>query len=513
MLNTTPLVRFYGTRRLRKLAAKDAADIQQRQLLGLVARATRTAFGRDHDFKSIRSVTEFQAKVPLRRYEDFQERYWGPAFPDLKGVTWPTRVPYLAVTSGTTTGRTKYIPCTNEMISSNTMAGLDLICHHLANRPDSNVLGGKSFMLGGSTDFTQEAPGIRSGDLSGIMTESVPWWFRSRSFPTHELAFVTDWEMKVDRMVRALDGEDIRLIGGTPSWLLIFFDKLAAYRGDSSPDLAKYFPNLELLIHGGVDFQPYRARFESLIADTHAELREVYPASEGFIGVADQGPDDGLRLMLDTGLFYEFVPVDELEAARPTRHWAGTVQRGINYALVVSSCAGLWSYVIGDTVKLVSRNPLRVRVTGRTNYMMSAFGEHLIADEIEAAVRDGGVAIGADVRDWSVGAVHASDDDSRGGHRYIVEFATEVPSEARLAHFARTVDAALCATNEDYEAHRAEDFGMNPPVANALPPGGFAQWMKARGQLGGQHKVPRIINDAELFDELCSFADENTPRS
>ena len=506
MLNTTPLVRIYGTRRLRKLAAQDAADVQQRQLLGLVARANRTAFGRDHDFVSIRSVTEFQSKVPLRRYEDFHERYWEPAFPHLKGVTWPSRVPYFAVTSGTTTGRTKYIPCTHEMISSNTMAGLDLICHHLANRPDSQILGGKSFMLGGSTDFTQEAPGVRSGDLSGIMTESVPWWFQGRTFPLREDALESDWELKVDRLVRALDGEDIRLIGGTPSWLLIFFDQLAAYRGDSSPDLAKYFPNLELMVHGGVDFAPYRARFEALIAGTHAELREVFPASEGFVGVADQGPEDGLRLMLDTGLFYEFVPVDELHASRPTRHWAGTVQRGINYALVVSSCAGLWSYVIGDTVELVSRNPLRVRVTGRTSYMMSAFGEHLIAEEIEAAVRDGGVAIGAEVRDWSVGAVHAGDDDSRGGHLYIVEFAGEVPSEARLAHFARTVDAGLCATNEDYDAHRSDGFGMNAPEVIALAPGGFAEWMKSRGQLGGQHKVPRIINDAELFDNLCDFA-------
>jgi hypothetical protein len=512
MLNLTPLVRFYGTRRLRKLASMDAADVQQRQLLGLVARANRTAFGRDHEFASIRSVTEFQAKVPLRRYEDFQERYWGPAFPDLKGVTWSSRVPYLAVTSGTTTGRTKYIPCTNEMISSNTMAGLDLVCHHLANRPDSKILGGKSFMLGGSTDFTQEAPGVHSGDLSGIMTESVPWWFQGRTFPLREDALESDWELKVDRMVRTLDGEDIRLIGGTPSWLLVFFDKLAAYRGDSSPKLAKYFPNLEMMVHGGVDFAPYRARFEALIADTHAELREVYPASEGFIGIADQGPDDGLRLMLDTGLFYEFVPVDELESARPTRHWAGTVQRGINYALVVSSCAGLWSYVIGDTVELVSRNPLRVRVTGRTSYMMSAFGEHLIAEEIEAAVRDGGVAIGSDVRDWSVGAIHANDDDSRGGHRYIVEFATEVPSEARLAHFAHTLDAALCVTNEDYEAHRSDGFGLNAPEVVALPPGGYAEWMKSRGQLGGQHKVPRIINDAELFENLQAFAAENQPR-
>ncbi len=506
MLNATPLVRFYATRRLRKLAARDAADVQQRQLLGLVARANRTAFGRDHGFASIRSVTEFQAKVPLRRYADFQEQYWGPAFPDLRGTTWPSRVPYLAVTSGTTTGRTKYIPCTNEMISSNTMAGLDLICHHLANRPDSQVLGGKSFMLGGSTDFKKEAPGIHSGDLSGIMTESVPWWFQGRTFPLREDALESDWELKVDRLVRALDGEDIRLIGGTPSWLLIFFDQLAAYRGDSSPDLAKYFPNLELMVHGGVDFTPYRTRFETLIADTRAELREVYLASEGFIGVADQGPEDGLRLMLDTGLFYEFVPVDELDSSQPTRHWAGTVQRGINYALVVSSCAGLWSYIIGDTVELVSRNPLRVRVTGRTSYMMSAFGEHLIAEEIEAAVRDGGVAIGADVRDWSVGAIHAGDDDSRGGHLYIVEFATEVPSEARLAHFVRILDAALCATNEDYEAHRSDGFGMNAPEVIALPPGGFAEWMKARGQLGGQHKVPRIINDAELFENLRNFA-------
>lgn len=210
--------------------------------------------------------------------------------------------------------------------------------------------------------------------------------------------------------------------------------------------------------------------------------------------------------MLDTGLFYEFVPMDELDSGQPTRHWAGTVQRGINYALVVSSCAGLWSYIIGDTVELVSRNPLRVRVTGRPSYMMSAFGEHLIADEIEAAVRDGGVAMGADVRDWSVGAVHAGGDESRGGHLYIVEFATEMPSEARLAHFARILDAALCATNEDYEAHRSDGFGMNAPEVIALPSGGFAEWMKARGQLGGQHKVPRIINDAELFENLRNFA-------
>jgi hypothetical protein len=505
MLNTTPLMRLYAGRRLRKLDRMDIAEVQQRQLLGLVGRAVRTRFGRDHRFDGIRSVTEYQARVPLRRYEDFWERYWRAPFPDLRGVSWPGQVPFFAVTSGTTTGRTKYIPCTREMVASNTMAGLDLICHHLAARPRSQVLGGKPFTLGGSTDLTVEAPGISSGDLSGIMTANLPWWYRGRSFPPADLALIADWEEKVARLADAVAGQDIRLIGGTPSWLLLFFDKLAEVRGDAAPELAKYFPNLELLIHGGVDFRPYRRRFETLIEDTPAELREVYPASEGFVAVADGDPGSGLRLLPDSGLFYEFVPVEELGAARPTRHWAGTAQPGTNYALVLTTCAGLWSYIVGDTVEIVSRDPLRVRITGRTSYMMSAFGEHLIADEIEDAIGVGASAIGAEVREWSVGARHADDADSRGGHLYVIEFAGGVPSAARLDHFAHLLDGHLCAVNEDYEQHRAEDFGMRAPEILAAPPGTFADWMKARGQYGGQHKVPRIVNDPELFDGLQEF--------
>lgn len=505
MLNATPIARLYARRRLQKLARMDPTDVQQRLLLALVGRATRTKFGRDHDFSNIRSVTEYQKRVPLREYEDFNEKYWKKSFPDLRGVSWPGAVPFFAVTSGTTTGRTKYIPCTHEMVSSNTAAGLDLICHHLNNRPDSQILGGKSFMLGGSTDLVQEARGIRSGDLSGIMSANLPWWFRGRAFPPDALAQITDWEEKMASLISAIEGEDIRLLGGTPSWLLLFFDQLAQARGDARPELAKYFPNLEMLVHGGVDFKPYRQRFESLIAGTPAELREVYPASEGFIGMADAGPEDGLRLMLDSGLFYEFVPVDELDADRPTRRWAGTVQTGINYAIVVTNCAGLWSYVVGDTVEFVSLDPLRVKITGRTSYMLSAFGEHLIASELEAAIRDGASAIGVEITDWSVGALHADEDDSRGGHLFVVEFGNAPPSQARMTHFAKTVDIALSKTNEDYEAHRSGDFGMRAPDAFAVPPGTFAAWMKSRGQLGGQHKVPRIINDTELFDGLRSF--------
>ena len=266
------------------------------------------------------------------------------------------------------------------------------------------VLGGKSFMLGGSTDLTEEAPGIFSGDLSGIMAANAPAWFRSRMFPSRELALLSDWEAKVSRLAETCTGEDIRLIGGTPSWLLIFFDALAELRG-LAPNLATLFPNLEVLVHGGVDFSPYRRRFTDLLAGSHAELREVYPASEGFIAAADRDDGEGLLLNLSHGLFFEFVPVEELDAATPTRHWIADAEPGVNYALVLSTCAGLWAYVLGDTVELVEGDRPRVKVTGRTSYMLSAFGEHLIASEVEAAVGAAAAEIGASVSDWSVGPV------------------------------------------------------------------------------------------------------------
>lgn len=505
MLDFTPLLRRWAGWRGAKLDRQNAPTVQERQLLSLVARARATAFGRDHDFDNARSVAEFQARVPLRRYEDFWDAYWRDPFPHLTNVTWPGAIPYFAVTSGTTTGRTKYIPCSKEMIAANSLAGADMMGFHVRNRRHSRVLGGKSFMLGGSTELTEEAPGVFSGDLSGILAANVPVWFRGRTFPPRELALLSDWEEKVAHLAEACAGEDIRLIGGTPSWLLVFLDALAELRG-VAPDLAALFPNLEVLVHGGVDFSPYRQRFTDLLAGSHAELREVYPASEGFIASADRSEGDAMRLNLSHGLFYEFVPVDELDTANPTRHWIADAEPGVNYALVLSTCAGLWGYVLGDTVELVERDPPRVKVTGRTSYMLSAFGEHLIAAEVEVAVGAAAAEIGGSVSDWSVGAVFPEQTGAVGGHLYIVEFAGADIGEARVAAFAARLDRDLCATNEDYAAHRAEGFGMKPPEVRAVPPGTFAAWMKARGQLGGQHKVPRIILDQDLFHNLCVFA-------
>jgi hypothetical protein len=506
MIDATFLLRFYARRRLRRLAAMDAPTTQSRQLLGLVRAARETRFGRDHGFGAIRTVADFQKAVPLRKYEDFWRDYWQAAFPRIGGVTWPDAVPYFAVTSGTTGDVTKYIPVSKAMCLSNRRAALDLMAHHVANRPDTRLMGGMNFMLGGSTDLTERAPGIFSGDLSGIAAREIPRWARPRAFPPMDLALVADWERKVADLARESAKLDIRSIGGTPSWLLILFDRLLAEAGAKSRRLVEVWPNLHLLIHGGVHFGPYKPQFDALLAGSRAETREAYAASEGFIASADRGPGEGMRLNLDLGLFFEFVPVEELGRANPTRHWVGNAEPGVNYAIALSTCAGAWAYLVGDTVKLVDRDPPRVLVTGRTAYSLSAFGEHLIGEEIEAAVSAAAREIDAMVTDYSVGATFPAGPGELGGHLYVVEFTGAAPAPGALAAFAAAVDRVLIARNEDYAAHRSGGFGMKAPIVQVMPSGGFAAWMKSRGKLGGQNKVPRIVNDQKLFDGLVAFA-------
>ena len=506
MLDLTPFLKLYARRRARRLARLEPAAAQRAQLAALLSAATNTRFGRDHDFHAFRAPEEFRRAVPLRKYDGMWRDYWQAAFPVLDDVSWPGRVPYFAVTSGTTGDVTKYIPVTQAMVGSNRKAALDLLVHHIANRPATRLFGGPNFILGGSTDLVARAPGVLSGDLSGIAIKTVPWWARSRSFPPLDLALVADWEKKVDLLARASIDLDIRSIGGTPSWLLILFDRLAALWGEKRLPLARFWPNLELVVHGGVHFGPYKSQFETLLEGSRAETREGYAASEGFVAVQDRGPGEGLRLNLDTGLYYEFIPVEELGSAKPTRHWIGDAESGVNYAIAVSTCAGVWAYLIGDTVRLVSRDPPRLLVTGRTAYSLSAFGEHLIGEEIEEAVSRAAAAIGAEVADYAVGAVYPAAPGELGGHLYVVEFYGAVPDEAARAAFAAMADTYLSEKNEDYAAHRAGGFGMKPPAILVMKEGGFAGWMKSRNRYGGQNKVPRIVNDQALFADLCAFA-------
>jgi hypothetical protein len=506
MIDATPLLRLHARRRRAKLAAEDAVATQEAQLLRLLRRAAATPFGRAHGFAAIRSVADFQARVPLRTYEDFWRDWWQPRFPQLADVTWPGAIPFFAVTSGTSSGRTKYIPISEAMIRANRRAALDILVHHIAHRSRSRVLGGRIFMLGGSTALKEEAAGIRSGDLSGIAAARTPFWAKPLAFPPRDVALMEDWDAKIAACIAGAATADVRVISGTPSWLQILFDRHAAATG--KPALAReLYPQLELLVHGGVNFQPYRARFEAFLAGSHAGLREVYPASEGFIAIADEEPRDGLRLLADNGLFFEFVPVTELGQARPRRFWLSEIEVGVEYAIVIASCAGLWGYLLGDTVRFLSRRPPRLLVTGRTSYMMSAFGEHLIEAEIEEAVAKAATAIGADVSDFAMGALFPERPSEIGRHLFLVEFAGSV-APASVADFTKTLDAGLAALNDDYRAHRAGDVGMGAPEIEAVPTGFFARWMKARGRLGGQNKVPRVVNDQTLFADLRRAAEE-----
>lgn len=512
MIDATPLFRLYAQYRRRALAQQDPCTVQTQQLFSLVRRAANTAFGRAHGFSQIRTIEDYQRAVPLRRYEQMWSEFWEKPFPTLLDTSWPGTVPYFAVSSGTSLAATKYIPCTKEMIQSNTKAGLDVLAHHVLNRPSSKIFGGRNFLLGGSTDLKSQAPGIWSGDLSGISVAELPWWVKPRYFPSRELALISNWEEKINRLAHESLTNDIRMISGVPTWMLLFFDTLKELHGDSEVMLSKYYPNLELIIHGGVNFQPYLHQFEKLLEGTHAELREVYPASEGFIAVADRGYAEGLRMVLDHGIFFEFVPLEELGAEQPTRHWIGNIEEGVNYAIILSTCAGLWSYIIGDTIRFIDREVPRLLITGRTSYYLSAFGEHLIEEEIEDAITFAAGELHRTVNDFSVGPLYPSEHETLGGHVFVVEVNGGPLRRAERKQFEELLDARLCQRNEDYEAHRAGGFGLRSPRVEFMQKGFFNSWMAKRGKLGGQNKVPRMILKDALLQDLLAYVEHSSLR-
>jgi hypothetical protein len=486
----------YSRRRTLALAAADPSAVQAAGLRRLLHRARDTRFGRDHGFWAIRSVEQYQKAVPLRTYEELWKDYLEPCYPVFEDVTWPGRIPYLALTSGTTQGATKYIPVSRQMLASNQKAGRTMVAYHMATRPNSRVFHGRIFFLGGSCDLEKPAMGVEQGDLSGIAAKEINALLRPYAFPPLDLALEPDWDRKLSRLAEQSRNEPITTIGGVPSWLIVLFQRLLDLTGKST--IAEVWPNLELVIHGGVKFDPYRETFLRLLGSPTVRLQESYPCSEGFIAFGD--PATGLlRLCFDHGLFYEFVPVDELGTTKPTRHWLRDVQLGVNYAIVVSTCAGLWAHVIGDTVRFESVDPPMLTFTGRTKYSLSAFGEHLINEEIEAAIATASEASRTSVRDWHVGPMFQG---SLGHHLYLVEF---LQAPADLRHFRVTLDTELSRRNADYRVHRAERVGLPLPAIVVAKAGGFEAWMRSRGKLGGQHKFPRMDGVGTLTSQILAY--------
>ena len=496
-----------GRRRVRQLDALDVPATQEQILLELVRKAAPTRFGRDHGFDRIRSVADYQAAVPVRTYEDFWAGYWKDAYPRLEGTTWPDHIPYYALSSGTTSGATKYIPISREMLSSNRRAALTTDALYRAGYPETKALRGKIFFLGGNTDMKTESNGSRYGDLSAIAAIEVSPLVRAYTFPPAELSGIADWEVKAWKLAEAAAKLRITSMSGVPSWMQMLFDRVKQVTGKNS--IRDVWPDFELVIHGGTKFDAFRDAFRRELGPD-ARFIEVYPCSEGFIATEDPR-HRALRVVPDHGIFFEFVPTSELEEGkltkeRPVRHTLATLETNQEYAVVLTTCAGLFSYLVGDTVSFTSKDPPLLRFTGRTKFFLSAFGEHLISEEVDKAVAAAGQATNSYAPLTHVGPVFSTTPNVPGHHRFLVEFAGEIPD---LAKFGEVLDATLTKLNEDYEAHRKNDLSMLKPEIIVVNPGGFLRWMLAHGKRPPQHKLPQMDNSGDLTKSMHAWLGEH----
>lgn len=489
----------FAHNRTRQLDRMDAGKVQHDTLMKLVRAARKTRFGRDHDFSRMTSVADYQARVPIREYEWFWEKYWKDSYPRLDDITWPGHIPYYALSSGTTSGTTKYIPVSREMVASNKKAAFTTIALFRHANPTAKLFTGKFFFLGGSTDLRKQPDSSFAGDLSGIAAKEVFDFLRPYTFPPFDLTLLTDWEEKVQQFAELGAREPITAISGVPSWMLKLFDRVRQVTGKQT--ISEVWPQLRLVIHGGTKFDPYHDLFRKEIGSDLVKFCEVYPCSEGFIATEDPR-HQLLRVVPDHDVFFEFVPFKELERDHPTRHTLANVEVGEQYAVVITSCAGVWSYLVGDTVAFESRNPPLIRFTGRTKYFLSAFGEHLISEEVERAVAHACRVCEVNQVDFHVGPVFPTDPRKPGHHLYLIEFAGPSPD---TAGFAQEVDRELSRLNEDYAAHRVGDLTMLMPEFRVVRRGGFDEWMKARGKYGGQNKVPRMDNTGRLTHDMQTW--------
>jgi hypothetical protein len=503
------LLNWYATQRRRGWEAiwRRAVAHQESALLRMVASARQTEFGREHGFHAIRSVTAYQERVPLRTYLDFGP-LWSRSAGGAEDVTWPGRPRHWVKTSGTTAGD-KYIPVTPEAFTSHRKGGWDAFLLAAERVGAAPLLGGPLLFLGGSTSLVPYGNGCMLGDLSGLVVRRLPPVIRSRYSPGPAIAAITDWEKRIAAIASLVASQDLRLLSGMPSWMTILFQRVAqAQREARRPvvPLGQCWPNLQVFIHGGMAFAPYQAVFEERIGRSLHRI-EVYPASEGFVGIQTE-PSGGLTLMLDYGIFYEFVPLEDLRSDQPRRHTVADVELNRSYAIVLTAPGGLWSYVLGDTVRFTARDPLRLQITGRTRHFVNAFGENVIVEEVEQALTRACRATGADVVEFTVAPRYPSRTEARGGHEWLIEF-RRAPSD--LPQFARLVDEALVALNHDYHTKREGAVGMVAAIVTSVPRGTFYQWMRSTGKLGDQHKVPRVTNDRTVADQLLEVSASQAP--
>ncbi|MCK9639709.1 MAG: GH3 auxin-responsive promoter family protein [Prolixibacteraceae bacterium] len=483
-----------------ELYKEHAREIQLELFFDLIGSAKNCEWGKKYGYESILSIQDFQKRVPISTYEEI-EPFISQMIEGKKNILWPGEIKWFAKSSGTTNAKSKFIPVSKESLDECHFQGAkDVLAIYYNNFPETRVLSGKSLTLGGSHRVNSMNSNSFYGDLSAIMIENLPFWTDFHRTPPTEIALIEQFEKKIEEIARTTIHENVTSFAGVPSWNLVLMKYILEYTGKSN--LLEVWPNLEVFIHGGIAFEPYREQFKKLIPSEKMQYMETYNASEGFFAIQDDPASPDMLLMLDYGIFYEFIPMTEICSDTPTALPIWEVETGINYAIVISTNGGLWRYMIGDTVVFTSKNPYKLRITGRTKQFINAFGEEIIVDNAERAIMAACNETGAIVSEYSAGPVFMSDTARKGSHEWIIEF-EKAPDN--LEKFTNALDKKLQELNSDYEAKRFKSVTLDGPKVVVANQGTFLQWMRVKGKVGGQHKVPRLSNNREYLDELLSI--------
>jgi len=473
-------------------------DAQREVLQELVTSAQYTEFGRKYDFTNLFNVKDFKAAVPVHEYDDLKP-YIERIMKGEQDILWNTPIYWFAKSSGTTSEKSKFIPVSNESLEDgHYKASKDVLCMYYQYRPDSALLTGKGLVIGGSHSINPVNHEAHYGDLSAVLFQNSPFWAHWLRTPDLSIALMDEWESKIEKIAEATIREEVTSVSGVPTWTLVLFKRILEITGKKN--ISEVWPSLELYMHGGVSFTPYREQFQKIIGKNINYL-EMYNASEGFFAAQEQPGDDGMLLFTDHGIFYEFMPVSEYGKKDPQTIGLQQVELGKNYAPVISTNGGLWRYLVGDTIQFTSLKPFKVKVSGRLKHFINAFGEEVIVDNTDKAVTIACEKTGAIVNDYTAAPVYFSD-AGNGAHEWLIEF-DKTPDN--LDQFTEALDLALQSINSDYEAKRHKNIALRAPVVHVLADGRFKEWLRTKGKLGGQHKVPRLSNDRKLLEEILSL--------
>ena len=477
----------------------DAETLQATVLRHLLQRAANTEYGRNHLFNNTRSYDDFARNVPVNTYEELKRDIDRMRHGE-SDVLWPGQVKWYAKSSGTTNDKSKFIPVSQEGLQHiHYQGGKDVVALYLRNNPQSRLFDGRSLILGGSHSPNYNLPGSLVGDLSAILIENINPLANLVRVPKKQTALLSDFEVKRDRIARETLGKNVTNISGVPSWMMSVLVRVLELSGKEH--IEEVCPNLEVFFHGGIAFTPYRSQYEKLITSPKMHYMETYNASEGFFGIQNDPSDKSMLLMLDYDVFYEFMPVDQVGMPNPTVVPLTGVELNKNYAMLISTSCGLWRYMIGDTVMFTSRDPYKFVITGRTKYFINAFGEELIQDNAENGLLEACRETGAEVKEYTAAPVFM-DQNAKCRHQWVIEFA-KLPDS--IEHFADVLDKSLQQINSDYEAKRFHDITLQHLEVVVARQGLFDDWLKSKGKLGGQHKVPRLSNNRTVIDEVLEM--------